>query len=550
MKTKTFSLLSLSILALVIFANLASAVTFLDSSNSTLLTASTSVVAGNIATISFKANSTQNISSVLFNTPITMTSGSNTFTSAGSVTSAVSTLTANISSNLMSLTFAVPSAQANGTYTGTLNLTGDLIVYTLPITITVTRPNEPDEVTSCALTGANGDLRIRIKDVNVVNINQKSFGDDDNFWYPLDEVEMEIEVENRGDDDIDNIEVEWGLYDVDDDDWIIDDKENDFNLKDGDKKTLTIKFKLEDVDDFQNKDYTFYVWANGEVDDANNTDVCTSESLEIDIVNDDNFVRLYNINFPEVVSCGEEVQILADVVNLGDTNQDEVSVLISNTQLGISKVVEIGDINDFDSEKLDTFITIPSNAENKVYFISLKVYDDNNDIYETDEDNDKSEFSVSLRVEGCKTASKASVTASLESGGKAGEDLVVKAIVINTGDKSATYSISAAGYSEWASSVGISQQTFTLDKGSSKDVAFTFKVKDDVSGDKSFDIELISGNELIVKQPVQVTIEGKTGGFLTGFTTFSGNGYLWVIGALNVILIFAIIIVAIKVARR
>jgi len=536
MKTKTFSLLSLSILALVIFANLASAVTF---SNINLVSKPTSVDqdAGSF-NIVFNVTNLDSIPGTLDFSNSTVTSGA---TIVFNDTSVAADATEGI---IATITFPI---NITSPISGIINLTNNAVNPTLDFNVPVNK-TIPDEIKTCFTTDdRGGDLEIEIRDINVIN----GFGDDDNFWYPLDEVEIEIKVSNNADERIDDIEVRWGLYDVDDNNFVFDEKESDFNLKKGDDKTITITFKLENVDDFKGSNYVFYVWTDNAETQDTNIHLCASDSKkEIDIINDDNFVRLYDINFPEVVSCGEEVQILADVVNLGDTNQDEVSVLISNTQLGISKVVEIGDINDFDSEKLDTFITIPSNAENKVYFISLKVYDDNNDIYETDEDNDKSEFSVSLRVEGCKTASKASVTASLESGGKAGEDLVVKAIVINTGDKSATYSISAAGYSEWASSVGISQQTFTLDKGSSKDVAFTFKVKDDVSGDKSFDIELISGNELIVKQPVQVTIEGKTGGFLTGFTTFSGNGYLWVIGALNVILIFAIIIVAIKVARR
>ena len=51
-------------------------------------------------------------------------------------------------------------------------------------------------------------------------------------------------------------------------------------------------------------------------------------------------------------------------------------------------------------------------------------------------------------------------------------------------------------------------------------------------------------------QPVSVAIEERSGLFgLTGLVT-SGNAYLWGIGALNVILVIIIIIVAVRVARR
>ena len=416
-------------------------------------------------------------------------------------------------------------------------------------TVTAIPTNQPDEITSCSATGdSNGDLDIKIKDINVM----KGFGDDDKFWYPLDEIEVEIEVENNGDEDIDDIVVEWGLYDVDADDWIIDDEENDFNLKDGKDNTMYINFKLEDVDDFENDDYVFYVWANGEIDDANNTEVCASDSEEIEIVNNDDFVVLDNIEYPATASCGSEIQITADVWNVGDSDQDDVTVVIFNSELGINKIVEIGDINDFDNEILDTFIEIPSDMEEKTYAISLKVFDDDHDVYKTDEDNDESKYFIRITLENCFVSSPALVSANLESGGKAGEELVVKATITNSGTKSADYTIKAAGYSEWADSVSIDQSVFTLDPASSKEVLFTFSVEQDASGENQFNIEVISGNKLVATQPVQIEIQETISGFagITGNVFEGKNKYLWGIGILNVILIVFIIIVAIRVAKR
>ena len=415
----------------------------------------------------------------------------------------------------------------------------------------VVEPDKPDEITSCsALSGVSGDLSVKIKDVNIIS----GFGDDDEFWYPLDEIEVEIEVENNnGDDDMDDITIEWGLYDVDAEEWVIDDEENDFNLKDGQDDTKYITFKLEDVDDLTGDDYVFYVWANAELDADTKIDVCDFDSLEnIEIVNDDDFVILDDITYPSTATCGSEVQITADVWNVGDSDQDEVKVVIFNSELGINKIVEIGDINDFDNEILDTFVEIPSDAEEKTYAISLKVYDDDSDIYETDENNDESKYIIRITLEDCSVSSSALVSANLESGGKAGENLVVKSTIVNSGTKSATYTINAAGYAEWADSVSIDQTTFTIDAGASKEVLFTFDVKEDASGEKQFNIEVYSGNALVTTQPVQVEIEGTSSWFtgITGNAFVDGNKYLWGIGILNVILIVFIIIVAVRVARK
>jgi len=554
MKTKILSLLSLSVLALLMFAGMASAtVTFLDTSNATITIASANVNVGNTATVSFKANSTSNITLALvpFNTPITMTSGSNTFTSAATVTNAVSSLTANVSSVTMSLTFAVSSEQANGTYNGILNLTADSVVYELPIALTVIRPNEPSEISACSLlSGVSGDLDVKIKDINIMS----GFGDgSEDFWYPLDEIEVEIEVENNnGDEDMDDIEVKWGLYNVDKDDWVIDDEESDFNLKDGQDETMYITFELEDVDDFEDDDeYIFYVWANGELEDTNIA-VCDFDSQDIEITNNDDFVILDDITYPSTASCGSEVQITADVWNVGDSDQDEVKVVIFNSELGINKIVEIGDINDFDNEVLDTFVEIPSDVEEKTYAISLKVYDEDNDVYETDENNDESEYIIRITLDSCSVSSTALVSANLESGGKAGENLIVKSTIVNSGTSSATYTINAATYAEWANSVSIDQSTFTLDAGNSKEVLLTFDVKEDAEGEKQFNIEVISGNKIVATQSVPVEIQKTSSGFagITGNVFEDSNKYLWGIGILNVVLIIFIIIVAVRVARK
>ena len=418
-------------------------------------------------------------------------------------------------------------------------------------TVESTATEDPSEISDCSgLSGVSGDLDVKIKDINIMS----GFGDNEDFWYPLDEIEVEIEVKNDNNDyDIDDIEVEWGLYDVEENKWVIDDKESDFNLKDGNDKTMFITFKVEDVDDFTNDDYVFYVWANGELDDdAGKIDVCASAYQNIEITNDDDFVVLDDINFPTTASCGSEVQITADVWNVGDSDQDEVKVVIFNKELGINEIVEIGDINDFDNEILDTFVEIPSDVEEKTYAISLKVFDEDNEVYETDENNDESEYIIRITLDSCSVSSTALVSANLESGGKAGENLIVKSTIVNSGTISATYTINAASYAEWANSVSIDQSVFTLDAGNSKEVLLTFDVKEDVAGEKQFSIEVISGNEIVATQPVQVEIQGTSSLFsgITGNVFTDSNKYLWGIGILNVVLIIFIIIVAVKVAKK
>jgi uncharacterized membrane protein len=82
-----------------------------------------------------------------------------------------------------------------------------------------------------------------------------------------------------------------------------------------------------------------------------------------------------------------------------------------------------------------------------------------------------------------------------------------------------------------------------LNAGESKDIVFTFDVADDASGTNSFVIEVQSGDKQ-ESRTVSVAVEGKSG------FSFAGNSMIWIIGAINVILIILIIVVAVSISRR
>jgi len=563
MKGKILGLLSLSILSLVLFVGIVSAsVSFTSKINDV-----STVLQGNSVVVSFKLqeNGDGDLVNMSFNTPIVMTSGLNSFNSANSVSGAITSLTNSSTSAVMTLTLTVPANQATGVYTGNLQVNGDygagdVLLGTLPITITVN-----ENPLSCTI-GNPGNLKINNIDFNNRGISDTEFGDDD-AWFPLDTIEVEIEVENNGNDDVDNIEVEWGLYNTKTNEWVIElEDEKDFDLKDGKDETLNIEFILNekrldvDFNDLSDgKNYKFYVQATGEVDNVNNDDTCASGTEDIEIVIESDFVVLDDIDFPEIVSCGESFQVLAEVWNIGDDDQNDVLVYIENSELGINKKVEVGDIDAFENEDLDTTLTIPADAKEKTHNLVFQVYDEDNDQYQSDFDDDDSEFVFPLTVSGCSGSSTGETTtpgvlvsASLSSGGNAGEELVIKATVTNLGDSTATYTLNPAGYSEWASSASLSKSVLILTSGNSEEITITMDVKDDVSGEKTFNLEVISDNKLVKSQPISVTIKEKAGGFsfLTGNVISKDNWYLWGIGALNIILVVIIIVVVVRLARR
>jgi len=565
MINKTFSLLGLSVLSLILLMSFASAaVNFISVSGDTQ-----SINQGSTATVSFQLQESGfgNLTNMSFNVPLTLTSGANTLVSASSVTGAINSLNQGMTSGTMTLTFSVPSTQALGTYTGNLTLSGKYINnvnFDLPLTITVTAIslNEPIEVISCTNLGNPGDLRVKKIDFKNDGMSHKEFGDDDQ-WFPLDEVEIEIEIKNDGNEDVDDIEVEWGIYDTRQREMIIDfDDEKDFNLKDGKDKVLTVNFQLEDDLDVDLEDlsdgenYRFYVIATGRVDNQTADRTCVSDFEDAEIVIEDDFVVLDNIQLPETLMCGETIRVSADVWNIGDGDQDEVSVEVFDKErkLGLRELVEIGDIDAFDNDNLDFTFEVPKDADEQFYSLVFRVLDEDGDVYENDFDDDESEFTVSFRVEGgCDGVSGSGevlVSAGLESGGKAGQALTVRATITNTRDELKSFTVNAAGFAQWASSFNVDRRSIVLGAGQSEDVLFTFDVNRDASGSQSFIIELVSENNQVTTQPVSVSIEGRSGFLgLTGSAT-SGSAYLWGIGILNIILVIVIIIVAVRVARK
>ncbi len=568
MKSKDFILFGAGIVLTIFLASLMSAsVTFNPSSSNV------AVEQGNSVTITFTVEESGygNLTDITFNTPITLDSGSDTLVSQDSVVDAIDNLSQGETSGEMSLTFNVPSTKEAGTYEGNLTLTGTYsseVSYDFPITITVNEPTPQSEdwEDNFCLYDENGydavsenpgnDLRLRIEDITVV----EGYGEDEK-WLPFDEIEIEFNVENSGNEDINNIEVAWGLYDTEQDEWVIEvDDESDFDLRDDDEETLTVTFTLDDkldvdLEDLDDGDhYVLYARATGEVDDGDDTPTCDAASENIEIVIERDFVIVTNIDAPETVSCGEDFNVNAEVWNIGSKDQDNVEVRVQIKDLDYDQYFEVGDINSFDYENLDLSIPIPEDAEEGNYAISFSVYDEDGDIYENDFDDEESSVPYSFKIEGsCSTTPSGGeasviVSANLESGGYSGEDLVISAMVTNTGDSEANLLLNVAGYADWADSAKLSRETLVVPAGQSEEVTIIFAVKPDVEGDQLFNLEVVSDNELVASQPISVSIE-KSAGVDLG-ETFGDFWYLWLIGILNVILIVIIIVVAVRIAKK
>ncbi|MBT4376443.1 putative S-layer protein [archaeon] len=387
------------------------------------------------------------------------------------------------------------------------------------------------------------------------NFEVTGFGDENDFWYLLDEVEVEVEVTNDGNWDIEDLEVEWELRTTTGKK-VSDGNVNSFNLDEGDDNIVTINFVLdEDLDDFENEKAVLYVRVLGQVDDKNSAynkeDSCVTISQEVDVVTEDDFVILndFKINGNAVVdyfeaSCGDVISISTDVWNIGEDNQEEIYVEIYNNELGIHEQITLGDIDAFEDGVLNYEFKLSGDLEEKTYRINFEVFDEDNDVFENGED-DLASFDVFVKVANNCKIEEPGIKAELLSEAKPGKELVIKTIVTNYEDKAVTFSVNAVNYNKWSTLKNVEPATVTLNEGETGEVIFTFTVDRGIADKQVFDIEVMAEGKVVSRQPVAITIESnKFGDF------FKSNWKLGGIILLNLILVVAIIIVAVRVLRK
>jgi uncharacterized membrane protein len=403
----------------------------------------------------------------------------------------------------------------------------------------------------------------------------EGLGDDEDFWYPLDEIELSFDVENRGDWDIDNIEIEICVFDENEETCVFDEddfdlSDDDFNL-DPDDDEINVKATLiVDPDELKagNTDYNVYIKARGDIDDSDALEndgepTCISDSENIDIRTDEEFIIFSDITFDSVepIPCGTEVTLEFDVWNVGDKDldDDEVYIWIYNKDLGLDEEITFrSGIDKLDMEPVSLTFEVPKNIDEKTYGIFIRAYDDktfdNNDLYENEEE-DESEVEVPLRIEGscALDIEEPRITAELDSEtpeAVAGEQIIIKATITNNADEEAEYTISISGNSAWSSLVDISPKTITLGAGESEDVEIILDLDAAISGDQEFTIKA-EYNEQSSEQKVALTVKGAGTAGVTGAaigTHIRQNAFIYAIVLINIILIIAIISVVRRMA--
>jgi hypothetical protein len=471
---------------------------------------------------------------------------------------------ANATSKAYSITYSIPAG-----FNGTADHKVDLDAYNGATKIASFHPYSTANYTSSTpvvtpgvsfceeFSGEKGDLEI--SGFEVINNGQ---GDDEEWEY-LDEIEIEVTVENTGDDNINDVMVEILIKDDNDNtitrkDMDLDDDTVDLGrINDDDEEIATFKIGELPID-LSEGDYKIFVRA---FEDGNEDNECASTSndftdsaetyFEFKIQGSDGATVITKRNLERVqATCGEEnVEVKFMVYNTGSNDEDKVLVILENTALKISEKAVIDNLRDGKGKEVSFFISVPEEVPRTTNELRIYTYYD----YDKDEDeldellaygesseDEGDDFSVLLEVLSCSVPSP-TISASLESITEIGKELTVKALVTNNGEEN-DFIISVSGFEAWASLVSATPQTASIKKGEFQEVMI--KMTPTSSGLQSFKIETVIDGE-VSSQSVSVNIEGEP----TIIKGISDMTFYLIVGIV-VLLIIIFFVLLIKIARR
>ncbi len=572
MKTKNITLMIASVFALMFCLAFASAGLFLTPISPT----TTTITAGDTSSVKFDFNLSADFLGCSGGPCSTLTWQSNTAPSQGSWTYPSASLINNGTTSQLSATLKNIPYDFNGVINSDINVTDTASgeTDTFSISITVAAPTFT-QYPFC--TGDSSDLELS------VDVKNKGKGDDDR-WLLLDTIEVEAKMDNNKDSngqdtyDLEDVTFELGFYKqtsttnlADDMIWISEDAEEfEFgNIDEGKDGKHTFIFRVNPAE-FDEDNYRLMVKASGK--DDNNADVCIAFSddllndfsdsayyadIDIDLENSkDEMVIIDTETFPQpaTASCEQEVTFTADVWNIGDKDfEDQVLVTLNNDALGVSQNTTFnGDLDAGDTTQVTFTFNVPAGMTEKQYDLEMKTY------YDYDVDNaeydevSKDSFIFPLSLSGNCIQPEATMVASLESGGQAGDELVVRATITNSGLEESTYTFGVTGYSTWASTATVNLtsttgQSLTLGAGQSQDILITLDVdRQTDAGDQIFDVVTYSEGQVVLTQPVQVAITDKPG----LFSSDNGAALPILIALISAAAIAVIIVLIVRASRK
>ena len=298
-----------------------------------------------------------------------------------------------------------------------------------------------------------------------VTIQEPDNGDE---FAPGDIMNIEIDVENNGDREIKDVVVETFFYNVDADEEIerVESDPEDIDKRDDQTYELEIELPF-DGDITEDDEYVLFVKA---FEDGDEDRHCAEAQITIQIEREKHDVRVMDISLlPASAEPGASVDVSVKVINVGSSDEDDVTVRASLPELGWDQTSSPVDLDDGESSDNDATLrfsfTVPDNTVAKAYSLEATVTFDDGD----DRNSEFGTFTVLEATTRAPTTPPPRDVFRVQSVSDAGNNaFIVSTIVTNEGTDTRSFEIELLA--SWATPV--TKQIVILSPGDSRNVQF------------------------------------------------------------------------------
>jgi len=370
-----------------------------------------------------------------------------------------------------------------------------------------------------------------------VDITEPDSGDD---FYPNDVISVEVKVRNTDDDERDVVVVA-NLFDATDNEFLDAEVETDGSVGDNSYEYFPLDLTVP-VDVKNSHSFRLYVKA---YEDGEEDTQCTDDYIGIDIKKDTHNIAIDKVELPSSVSCDETFDAKVTLSNLGKKDED-VKLTMYNSEL---KINEEKTFKLSTESKKSVVISshVPKDATQGNHSLKLDAS------FHLVSDNYQQSVTktTAIDVEGSCIVEEPNIalTTELLDTAYAGEQLTIKLNLFNTGDKKATYSITASGYEAWAALNKIDPMTVTLDPSQTAS-AYIYLTASNTSGNKNFKVKVLYGDKKLEKD-INLDLKEKISapkayqGLVSKLSNLAGVDLVTV----NIVLVIGVILVLMWIVR-
>lgn len=370
-----------------------------------------------------------------------------------------------------------------------------------------------------------------------LDINEPDNGE---TYKPGETIELEVTVDNNEDEDLD-VEVYAALYDPKEDEIIAEATSEAVDINDGDSEDITLNLEIPVDQEIEDGNYVLYIKA---YEEGQEDDYCVQSSIEIEIEREKNDVIISKFEAsPTNVAPGETVDFIVIVYDIGTTDEDDVTVKLIGTELGlklVSNQFNLEEGTDDDSYYTARFsFVVPSKTAAGEYDITAGVYDEDDDLYDT---SDATEEFIKIVVGGVggnvvvPTDEVAIKIENVPTAVEAGKSYSLPIKVTNGKTVQDTFTVKLTNIDDWATSTSV--KSLTLKAGQTETVYMYLKANEGLSEGKYSATVEIKDNAGKVAGTKTITLGGETQTTASDWKEyFGGSKLFWIIGDIILVIV-------------